>query len=707
MPSTTSEKDSTCMAEYDDNTTVKYGNIETSSSFKTEVDFECLVSEMAYGKGEDSTIITNDNPDYFPESLYQDANISTDCQTGEVTDVPDSMGYCRCKENIPGNSDIGGKHLENGLRSYRKHSKSNPAINRIVLQSTVTTDYINNNNDRFPKCQQIFEFGRSSTENHKIEGDRNDANLHTFKGNQGRNTDAINTHNDKGNTFDNVVYDYHDVVHDHDDTTDCSDGYGKFRKDKTNCSSENNNYLNGSMDSPHRCINVITDNVLLGSEESKTRCETDFSKSVSSIGSQCFDKDNNKLPTKESRMKSMFINNWTQGLPQTDHINNLLLPEVWDEISDTLLSQTNSDYLLNSTDVFSPVGSDSCTSVSLDVGETACPFSPVSEMPQDLKKISCCSISSLSSLSISDFLLGSSSESSSPYGSQLHSRRTSIDRTADKEFRQSRRSSLSYNENTLSRRSSTTFEGRRDFPRRSSAISRPASPIIKDNSSLQSSRKSSISNRRMSDGSDISSISLSGIFAKPASLFSCSPDHMDDTDRTDTPSPSPFGHQLKYFQDKRKNEMFLVKTTTARLGLNTRRDSYTLWRADNLDTKGRPLLMKPEINIGQNSDVFTKERVAAINLAMDWVREELHQLKEQDESLAHQFLEIRRTIHELKLDWSCKSHREMLIDDEAKIDETKNLKRVSDLPEHHTLDGIFGDKRIIRRSLVNRKYSIF
>ncbi|XP_060066856.1 uncharacterized protein LOC132547119 [Ylistrum balloti] len=694
MPFTTSGDDSTYTGEYLDNTT---DVDETSFSLKSEKDFNSLVSELSLGNGEELTNYANG--DYISENLDNDTDKPCNCDT--VSCLCETANFMITEDS------------ENVINISSKQCKS--SLLPKPQKSTDSKDHLNNNKVCFPKSQELLEYYQS-TEIRKDEV--TGGNKHTV-------------HEGFVTNIERLCHAYSDVVHVNDDAVQ-SAGISREEKENVNCHLYNHASLSRG------CAGLETNSSLHESEKREISEDGSIPKTHFSIGNECiFDQDN--VPEGDAIQKKLFINNWAQGFPQAGYNAEMFASEASNVESYLLFRQTS----INSAEDATLEGSNCSRSTSPDLSESTWSISSLNEMPQGNRRLSCCSIASLSSLSIADFLLRPHSASTTANVSLPQSRRASIDGTVDKVS--SRQPLLSCSKS--SRRASVTsatFEGLSNLSRRSSfsvVISRPTSPIIEethlgvsrnlslstlteisskssvsqcsrkssliDSNSTSPSRKSSYPERRSSDSSEISLMSLHGTFTERGSLFSNSLDPLDSIERNDTPSPSPFGDQLKYFQDKRKNQMFLVKTTTTRLGLNTRRNSYNLWREENLDNRGRPLLKKPEINVGEKTDIFTKERVAAINMAMEWVREELHQLREQDESLAHQFLDIRRTIHELKLDWSCEDHREMLMQAEDEIDTIENLKRVSDLPEHHSHDFILRNKGVTRIKLGERKYSIF
>lgn len=132
-----------------------------------------------------------------------------------------------------------------------------------------------------------------------------------------------------------------------------------------------------------------------------------------------------------------------------------------------------------------------------------------------------------------------------------------------------------------------------------------------------------------------------------------------------------------------------LKATATRLKLSTRRPSYVTWKSKYVD---KAYSLKP--NLGENvidehitdnendedDDGFTEDRKNRINEALEWLRNELQEMRLQDQVLARQLLSLRHEIHQLKLQRSCEEHREMLEDVTMDIEETHELQEISDIP---------------------------
>lgn len=125
-----------------------------------------------------------------------------------------------------------------------------------------------------------------------------------------------------------------------------------------------------------------------------------------------------------------------------------------------------------------------------------------------------------------------------------------------------------------------------------------------------------------------------------------------------------------------------LKATTTRLNLTTRRPSTVAWQQQYLNKS--TIHIKPNFDIDKNADkdddCFTEERKNRINEALAWLRQELQEMRSQDESLARTLLSIRHDIQQLKLQRTCKEHREMLDDVAMDIEEESQMSDICDTP---------------------------
>lgn len=81
-------------------------------------------------------------------------------------------------------------------------------------------------------------------------------------------------------------------------------------------------------------------------------------------------------------------------------------------------------------------------------------------------------------------------------------------------------------------------------------------------------------------------------------------------------------------------------------------------------------------------------------------------MRDTDNSLAMQFLEIRRTMHHMKYRKTCELHRETMEDAHIQASEIKKLKRISDTPDLHVDERRFETDHITSHNITSRKFSL-
>lgn len=82
------------------------------------------------------------------------------------------------------------------------------------------------------------------------------------------------------------------------------------------------------------------------------------------------------------------------------------------------------------------------------------------------------------------------------------------------------------------------------------------------------------------------------------------------------------------------------------------------------------------------------------------------EMRKQDQTLASEFLRIKQTIYDLKLEWSCEDHQCMLDGAETEMDVLEELRRVTDLPLQTDLDLSLKEKGFTKLNVCSRRYSL-
>lgn len=148
-----------------------------------------------------------------------------------------------------------------------------------------------------------------------------------------------------------------------------------------------------------------------------------------------------------------------------------------------------------------------------------------------------------------------------------------------------------------------------------------------------------------------------------------------------------------------------VKAMANRLNLATRRPSYQLWRDRYFGSGGVPRFpdLSPEDPTGE---ILTDERKGRINSALEWIKNELGQMRTVDHNLATQLLTLRNEINRLKLERSCESHQDLLDDVKDELSDRETLSAVSDIPYDMADDNPLKHLGVTRMNISSRRFSM-
>ncbi|XP_046335332.1 protein FAM167A-like [Haliotis rufescens] len=146
-----------------------------------------------------------------------------------------------------------------------------------------------------------------------------------------------------------------------------------------------------------------------------------------------------------------------------------------------------------------------------------------------------------------------------------------------------------------------------------------------------------------------------------------------------------------------------LKETTARLKLTTRRASILAWQAEHIE---KPRFPPKEVLLNENDGKLTDDRKKRINDALEWLRNELEEMRTQDQTLARQFLTIKQDIAQVKLRRSCEEHQEMLEDVQSELEELNEMSDVLDLPVSSLSDTPLKQLGITRMNMSRRRFSM-
>ncbi|KAK7091436.1 hypothetical protein V1264_009117 [Littorina saxatilis] len=151
-----------------------------------------------------------------------------------------------------------------------------------------------------------------------------------------------------------------------------------------------------------------------------------------------------------------------------------------------------------------------------------------------------------------------------------------------------------------------------------------------------------------------------------------------------------------------EEDLTRLKTTADKLNLKTRRQSYLTWRAQYLD-KPRDL---PTVKVVTGGDVpLTRERIERVDSDLKWIRNELTDLKRQDQTLARQLMGIRHKLSQLRLASSCEAHQDLLDEATDQMEELRELSRFADFPPEMLGYSPFRQVGVTKMNLNSRRFS--
>uniref|UniRef100_A0A2C9LFS8 Uncharacterized protein n=1 Tax=Biomphalaria glabrata TaxID=6526 RepID=A0A2C9LFS8_BIOGL len=89
-----------------------------------------------------------------------------------------------------------------------------------------------------------------------------------------------------------------------------------------------------------------------------------------------------------------------------------------------------------------------------------------------------------------------------------------------------------------------------------------------------------------------------------------------------------------------------VQETTEKLHLSPRRPSIMQWRQTYMESPDSPML-RTALNGDASDERLTADQKERINSALDWLRNELQEMRSEDQTLARQLLSIRQDLHKV------------------------------------------------------------
>uniref|UniRef100_F6Z559 Family with sequence similarity 167 member B n=1 Tax=Monodelphis domestica TaxID=13616 RepID=F6Z559_MONDO len=118
-------------------------------------------------------------------------------------------------------------------------------------------------------------------------------------------------------------------------------------------------------------------------------------------------------------------------------------------------------------------------------------------------------------------------------------------------------------------------------------------------------------------------------------------------------------------EEQEEETLDSLKALTAKLKLQTRRPSYLEWTARVQSQAWHRGHARAELEEPGPRAICGFH---TLDDALQWLREELRQMRAQDRELAGQLLRLRSRMHQLKVEQICRQHQELLDDAELEAE---------------------------------------
>ncbi|XP_068229831.1 uncharacterized protein [Palaemon carinicauda] len=177
-----------------------------------------------------------------------------------------------------------------------------------------------------------------------------------------------------------------------------------------------------------------------------------------------------------------------------------------------------------------------------------------------------------------------------------------------------------------------------------------------------------------------------------------------------------FKQKQKEIEDGNKDDMSRVKDLAMRLKLATRRPSYLEWlgtikqksqEMTNVLESHPPLVLEEGKPEEEPTDEVRKKNLQS---ALSWLRQELMDMRQQDQQLARQLMQLRIELQRVRLLRSCNNHQ-ALVDEVANEAEEARTYESSDLCEvppdlRETFSPILREIGVTRMNITSRRFSL-
>ncbi|XP_047483334.1 uncharacterized protein LOC125035167 [Penaeus chinensis] len=177
-----------------------------------------------------------------------------------------------------------------------------------------------------------------------------------------------------------------------------------------------------------------------------------------------------------------------------------------------------------------------------------------------------------------------------------------------------------------------------------------------------------------------------------------------------------FKQKQKEIEEGNKDDMSRVRDLTARLKLATRRPSYLDWlnSVQNRSKEiGRVLELHPPKVLEEGvleEEITDESRKKNLKSALNWLKTELQEMRQQDQQLARQLMQLRIEFQRVRLLRSCNNHQALVdeVRNEAEEARTFESSDLCDVPQdlREAFSPVLREIGVTRMNITSRRFSL-
>lgn len=177
-----------------------------------------------------------------------------------------------------------------------------------------------------------------------------------------------------------------------------------------------------------------------------------------------------------------------------------------------------------------------------------------------------------------------------------------------------------------------------------------------------------------------------------------------------------FKQKQKEIEEGNNDDMSRVRDLTARLNLATRRPSYLDW-LNSIQSQskeiGKVLELHPPKVLEEGTleeEITDESRKKNLRSALNWLKTELQEMRQQDQQLARQLMQLRIELQRVRLLRSCNNHQALVdeVRNEAEEARTFESSDLCDMPQdlREAFSPVLREIGVTRMNITSRRFSL-